>query len=83
MYCLTGDGYNFHKLGQFLATRPDIIGDELAKNLEKLQDKVPAFNIYDAKKIIKREIGENYFHNLTEISEPIAAASIAQVHGKN
>ena len=73
-------GTTFIKLGQFLATRPDIIGDELAKNLEKLQDKVPAFNIYDAKKIIKREIGENYFRNLTEISEPIAAASIAQVH---
>ena len=54
---LQGMGTTFIKLGQFLATRPDIIGDELAKNLEKLQDKVPAFNIYDAKKIIKREIG--------------------------
>ncbi len=77
---LQGMGTTFIKLGQFLATRPDIIGDELAKNLEKLQDKVPAFNIYDAKKIIKKEIGENYFQNITEISEPIAAASIAQVH---
>ena len=32
-------GTTFIKLGQFLATRPDIIGEELAKNLEKLQDK--------------------------------------------
>ncbi len=77
---LQGMGTTFIKLGQFLATRPDIIGDKLAKDLEKLQDKVPAFDLYDAKKIIKKEIGENYFKNITEISEPIAAASIAQVH---
>ena len=73
-------GTTFIKLGQFLATRPDIIGEELAKNLEKLQDKVPAFDLYDAKKIIKKEIGENYYKNILELSEPIAAASIAQVH---
>ena len=77
---LQGMGTTFIKLGQFLATRPDIIGEELAKNLEKLQDKVPAFDLHDAKKIIKKEIGENYYKDITEISEPIAAASIAQVH---
>ena len=77
---LQGMGTTFIKLGQFLATRPDIIGEELARDLEKLQDRVPAFDLYDAKKIIKKEIGENYFTNITEISEPIAAASIAQVH---
>tara|TARA_Y100000591_G_C21838629_1_gene704207 strand:+ start:566 stop:2131 length:1566 start_codon:yes stop_codon:yes gene_type:complete len=77
---LQGMGTTFIKLGQFLATRPDIIGEELAKNLEKLQDKVPAFDLYDAKKIIKKEIGENYFKDISDISEPIAAASIAQVH---
>ena len=73
-------GTTFIKLGQFLATRPDIIGEELARNLEKLQDKVPAFDLVDAKKIIKKEIGENFYKNITEISTPIAAASIAQVH---
>ncbi len=77
---LQGMGTTFIKLGQFLATRPDIIGEELAKSLEKLQDKVPAFDLHDAKKIIKREIGENYFKDIKELSEPIAAASIAQVH---
>ena len=77
---LQGMGTTFIKLGQFLATRPDIIGDDLARDLEKLQDKVPAFDLYEAKKIIKKEIGENYFKNINEISEPIAAASIAQVH---
>ena len=77
---LQGMGTTFIKLGQFLATRPDIIGEELAKSLEKLQDKVPAFDLHDAKKIIKKEIGENYFKDIKELSEPIAAASIAQVH---
>ena len=79
-YALQGMGTTFIKLGQFLATRPDIIGEELAKSLEKLQDKVPAFDLYDAKKIIKKEIGEKYYQEITDISEPIAAASIAQVH---
>ena len=51
---LEGMGTTFIKLGQFLATRPDIIGEELAKNLEKLQDKLPAFDTYEAKKIIKK-----------------------------
>ncbi len=77
---LQGMGTTFIKLGQFLATRPDIIGEELSKSLEKLQDKVPAFDLYDAKKVIKKEIGENYFKNIIDISKPIAAASIAQVH---
>ena len=77
---LQGMGTTFIKLGQFLATRPDIIGEQLANDLEKLQDKVPAFDLYEAKKIIKKEIGENYFKNIKEISNSIAAASIAQVH---
>ena len=77
---LQGMGTTFIKLGQFLATRPDIIGEEMSKDLEKLQDKVPAFDLYEAKKIIKKEIGEKQFNNIIELSEPIAAASIAQVH---
>ena len=77
---LEGMGTTFIKLGQFLATRPDIIGEELADNLEKLQDKLPAFDTYEAKKIIKKEVGENQYKNILELSEPIAAASIAQVH---
>ena len=77
---LQGMGTTFIKLGQFLATRPDIIGEEMAKDLEKLQDKVPAFELYEAKKVIKKEIGEKQYQNIIEIGEPIAAASIAQVH---
>ena len=73
-------GTTFIKLGQFLATRPDIIGDEVAKQLEKLQDKLPAFSTYQAKEIIKKEIGEKSFREIVRLDDPVAAASIAQVH---
>ena len=73
-------GTTFIKLGQFLATRPDIIGKHLAKDLEILQDKLPAFSKSKATAILKEELGENIFNNIVEITEPIAAASIAQVH---
>ena len=46
-------GTTFIKLGQFLATRPDIIGDKIARDLEKLQDKLPAFDTEKAKNIIR------------------------------
>ena len=71
---LEGMGTTFIKLGQFLATRPDIIGKDLAKDLEKLQDKLPPFDIEIAKKILKKEIGEKQFSKIDSISQPIAAA---------
>ena len=77
---LEGMGTTFIKLGQFLATRPDIIGKELATDLEKLQDKLPAFDTQISKEILKKEIGLNQYKNIINLSEPIAAASIAQVH---
>ena len=73
-------GTTFIKLGQFLATRPDIIGESLSKQLEKLQDKLPPFSLSDAKAIIKSDLGDQMFNSILNISEPIAAASIAQVH---
>ena len=73
-------GTTFIKLGQFLATRPDIIGEDLTKNLEKLQDKLPPFSKNLAENIIKKELGELTAKNIIEFSDPIAAASIAQVH---
>ena len=73
-------GTTFIKLGQFLATRPDIIGEDVSKKLEKLQDKLPAFGTYEAKKILQDELGKENFEKIKDISEPIAAASIAQVH---
>ena len=73
-------GTTFIKLGQFLATRPDIIGDELSKQLEGLQDKLPPFSLTEAKIIIKKDLGEETFNSIIDLSEPVAAASIAQVH---
>ena len=46
-------GTTFIKLGQFLATRPDIIGENLSKQLENLQDKLPPFPLVKAQEIIK------------------------------
>ena len=73
-------GTTFIKLGQFLATRPDIIGEELSKKLENLQDKLPPFSINEAKEIIKNDLGDDTFNSIINLSEPVAAASIAQVH---
>jgi len=73
-------GTTFIKLGQFLATRPDIIGENISKELEKLQDKLPAFHLSVAKDILREELGKENFEQIKNISEPIAAASIAQVH---
>jgi len=76
-------GTTFIKLGQFLATRPDIIGNDISKELEKLQDKLPPFDLVTAKNIMKKELGKENFEHIKNISEPIAAASIAQVHFAN
>ena len=73
-------GTTFIKLGQFLATRPDIIGEELSKKLENLQDKLPPFSLINAKEIIKNDLGNETYNSIINLSEPVAAASIAQVH---
>ena len=73
-------GITFIKLGQFLATRPDIIGEKLSDQLQKLQDKVPAFPRDISINEIKGGVGNENYNDFINISEPIAAASIAQVH---
>jgi len=73
-------GTTFIKLGQFLSTRPDIIGDNLSTQLEKLQDRLPPFSTHEAKEIIKKNLGNEIFDTIINFGEPIAAASIAQVH---
>ncbi len=73
-------GTTFIKLGQFLATRPDIIGNELSTQLEKLQDKLPPFSKKEAENIIEKNLGKDLFDSIIDLSEPLAAASIAQVH---
>ncbi len=76
---IEGMGTTFIKLGQFLATRPDIISEKLSKQLEKLQDKVPPFSTNEAKQLLKDELGDTY-NLILNFSDPVAAASIAQVH---
>ena len=77
---IQGMGTTFIKLGQFLATRPDIIGENLSKQLENLQDKLPPFSLIQAKEIIKNDLGQETYNSIINLSDPVAAASIAQVH---
>ncbi|MBX2805244.1 MAG: 2-polyprenylphenol 6-hydroxylase [Hyphomicrobiales bacterium] len=73
-------GPSYIKLGQFLATRRDTIGAELANDLAQLQDQLPPFPMEEAKKAIREALGKNADDIFIHLSEPIAAASIAQVH---
>ena len=77
---IQGMGTTFIKLGQFLATRPDIIGESLSSDLEKLQDRLPPFSKEKAENILKESLGQNTFDSIANLSDPVAAASIAQVH---
>ena len=77
---LTALGPAYIKFGQILSTRPDVVGSEMAAQLRFLQDKLPAFPLDQAKAAIKAELGENWDYYFSDISEPVAAASIAQVH---
>jgi len=74
-------GPSFIKLGQMLATRPDLIGKELAIILSKFQDKVKPFSHKKARRILQQELAGNLEDFFKEFSkQPIASASIAQVH---
>ena len=77
---LTQLGPSYIKLGQFLATRADIIGPELAADLRHLQDKLPAFSLEEARTAIEQALGGKLEDHFIEFGAPVAAASIAQVH---
>ena len=77
---LTALGPAYIKFGQILSTRPDIVGEELALQLKYLQDKLPPFSSDVAKAMIAEELGLPVNQVFSEFSEPVAAASIAQVH---
>ncbi|SEP45021.1 2-octaprenylphenol hydroxylase [Methylobacterium sp. ap11] len=77
---LTRLGPSYVKFGQFLATRPDIVGMAAARDLERLQDRVPPFPQEVAVGILESTLGKPVSELFTAFSEPIAAASIAQVH---
>jgi len=73
-------GPAYIKLGQVLATRPDIVGDEVATALEQLQDRLPPFPTAQARAVIAEALGHPVEEMFAALSEPVAAASIAQVH---
>ncbi|MCC7046199.1 MAG: 2-polyprenylphenol 6-hydroxylase [Alphaproteobacteria bacterium] len=74
-------GPSFIKLGQILSTRSDLIGDEVAGDLALLRDRLPPFPAAQARAIVAEELGapvEALYPRFED--EPVAAASIAQVH---
>lgn len=77
---LTALGPAYIKFGQILSTRPDVVGPDMANELRILQDKLPPFSSALAKAEIERELGVKTDDVFSEFSEPVAAASIAQVH---
>jgi len=77
---MTRLGPSYVKIGQFLATRPDIIGVAAARDLERLQDRMPAFGREEAVRLVETALGRPIEGLFAEIGPAVAAASIAQVH---
>ncbi len=73
-------GPSYIKLGQFLATRADVIGPDLAADLSRLQDRMPPFSMAESRAEIERSLGGKLEDHFAEFGPPVAAASIAQVH---
>ncbi|MDP9807452.1 ubiquinone biosynthesis protein [Rhizobium tibeticum] len=73
-------GPSYVKIGQFLATRPDVVGVEFADDLSQLQDRMAFFPPAAAKASIASSLGRPIEDLYASFGEPIAAASIAQVH---
>jgi ubiquinone biosynthesis protein len=77
---LTRLGPSYVKLGQFLATRPDVVGAALARDLERLQDQMPPFPQQQAEAAVAASFGRPVSSVFASFGPPVAAASIAQVH---
>jgi ubiquinone biosynthesis protein len=74
-------GTTFIKFGQILSTRPDIVGNDISRELAKLQDNVPPNSFISIKEQIERELKNPLEDIFLEFDEtPVASASIAQVH---
>lgn len=77
---LTRLGPSYVKLGQFMATRPDVVGREIAQDLTALQDRIPPFPMEEARRVVAEQLGKPVEALFETFGEPVAAASIAQVH---
>lgn len=73
-------GPAYIKFGQILSTRTDMLDEEFARGLSRLKDKVPPFSRDQAIVRIEKEYGKPWQEIFTDLSEPVAAASVAQVH---
>ena len=77
---LTRMGPAYLKLGQFLATRPDVVGVVMARDLESLQDRLPPFPQEEAEAVIAASLERSLAQAFVSFGPAVAAASIAQVH---
>lgn len=77
---ITALGPAYIKFGQILSTRPDVVGQEMALQLTHLQDSLDPFPTKIARATVERELGIKIDEVFDSFSDPIAAASIAQVH---
>ena len=68
------------KLGQLLSTRADILGAQFAEDLSHLKDRLPPFPDAVARLEIERAFGKPVAEMFVEFGQPVAAASLAQVH---
>jgi len=74
-------GPTFVKLGQLLSTRADVFPADVIRELRRLQDAVPPFPFSEARSLIESELGDTLEHLFMDFEEePVAAASVAQVH---
>lgn len=74
-------GPTFVKLGQMLASRPDLVPDVYAEEFKKLQDHVEPFSFAEVRKVLEEEMSSSLEAAFTSVDEtPLAAASMAQVH---
>lgn len=77
---ITALGPAYIKFGQILSTRADVVGPEMADQLRMLQDRLPPFSTDVAMEIVEGDLGRPVDEMFIEFSDPVAAASIAQVH---
>jgi len=71
-------GTTFLKLGQLLSSRPDLLPDVYIEELSKLVDAVPPFPFVEVERVVHEDLGDAV---VRVDPEPLAAASIAQIHG--